>query len=394
MAVFDPKQRVRAAYRDLSEGNPQALLDLLGPDVVYTVIGTTKFSQTFRGRDEFLQRLAVPLTASLATPLVLDIHTLIAEGDRVAMQAAGRATLQSGAPYNNTYCFVFRFAGERVAEVTEYLDTALVTRAFAVPAERDALLRRMDLNMWEMFREIIRVGRGSELVETPQFHMAFTPTGTPFHNMVMVRDAVDAETLYGAIREFYVRRRRRFSIWTRAHADGVLEGELRARGFTEFTTMPGMVLLGDPGTRRNPAGLEIRAAVDDDGRRDYHQVTAAAYATYGAPREYADDAFASLESVCAPHVQGFVGYVHNEPAAAAAVYVTHGVAGIGWVGTVPAHRGHGFAEAVTWAAIREGFRRGAAFANLQASVMGRPIYERMGFRTPTEYRVLVGRVAD
>ena len=65
-------------------------------------------------------------------------------------------------------------------------------------------------------------------------------------------------------------------------------------------------------------------------------------------------------------------------------------AGIGWVGTVPEQRGHGYAEAVTWAAVREGFRRGAAFANLQASPMGRPIYERMGFITPTEYRVLFG----
>jgi len=31
---------------------------------------------------------------------------------------------------------------------------------------------------------------------------------------------------------------------------------------------------------------------------------------------------------------------------------------------------------------------GPFFANLQASPMGRPIYERMGFVTMTEYRVL------
>src|SRR5262245_50791429 len=149
MPTFAPKQVLRAAYADLSVGKTQTFVDLLTPDVVYTVIGTTKFSKTFRGRDEFVRRLAVPLTASLATPLVFDIQTLTADGDRVAMQATARSTLQSGAPYNNTYCFVFRFAGEHIAEVTEYLDTALVARAFAVPADRAALLRRMDLNMWE-----------------------------------------------------------------------------------------------------------------------------------------------------------------------------------------------------------------------------------------------------
>ena len=153
--------------------------------------------------------------------------------------------------------------------------------------------------------------------------------------------------------------------------------------------MPGMALLGDPGTRRKPEELKIRPAVDDAGRRDYLDVTAESYAVYGQQRETADDLFASLESVCAPHLQGLVGYVEGRPVAAAMAYVTHGVAGIGWVGVVSDARRKGYAEAVTWAAVREGFRRGGAFANLQASPMGQPVYERMGFSTPTQYRVWV-----
>jgi hypothetical protein len=157
----------------------------------------------------------------------------------------------------------------------------------------------------------------------------------------------------------------------------------------QIISMPAMALLGDPGTRCEPPGLEIRPTVDDQGRRDYLEITAEAYSTYQQPREMTEDAFAALESVYAPHLQGFVGYVEGKPVAAAAVYLTHGVAGIGWVGTLSAHRGHRYAEAVTWAAVREGFRRGAAFANLQASPMGRAVYERMGFITPSEYCVLI-----
>jgi hypothetical protein len=179
----------------------------------------------------------------------------------------------------------------------------------------------------------------------------------------------------------------------RAHADAPLEAELRAAGYETFASMPGMVLRDDPGTPCAPAGLEIRAAVDERGRDDFRQVSAAAYATYGAPAAYADDAFARRESVCAPHIQGFVGYAGGAPVAAAAVYVTHGVAGIGWVGCTPPARGHRYAEAVTWTALREGLRRGATFTNLQASPMGRPVYARMGFETPTEYRVLVPPLA-
>jgi hypothetical protein len=315
---------------------------------------------------------------------------MIAEGDRVAVQAEGRATLRSGAPYNNVYAFVFRFAGGRVAEVTEYLDTAYLTQAFGVPAERAALLRVMDLNMWEMFREIVRLGRGGQLVEHETFTMAVSPHGNFFHNMVMIRGPVDVGVLLAAVQDLYADHNRPFSIWTRPHADEAVEAALRERGFMQIIAMPAMALLGDPGTRCEPPGLEIRPVTDDRGRHDYLEVTAEAYAVYQQPRELTEDAFASLESVCAPHIQGFVGYVADAPVAAAAVYLTHGVAGIGWVGTLSAHRGQRYAEAVTWAAVREGFRRGATLASLQASPMGRPVYERMGFITPSEYRVFVG----
>lgn len=385
-----PVESVRRAFEEVGRGNPALLIELLAPDVVYTLIGTTPVSGVHRGRDAVLAEVFGPLLAALDGPLQFDIRGLLADGDHVVMQAAGHARLRSGAPYDNTYCMVFRFAAGRIAELTEYLDTQLVARAFAVPAGRDRLLRAMDLNCWEMFRDTVRLGRGGELLETPQFYLGYGPHGTIFHNMVMVRDAIDLDVLARAVQRFYLSRGVPFSIWTRAHADGELEAELRARGFETFTTMPGMALLGDPGTRCEPPELEIRAVADDGGRRDYLHVSATAYATYGAPPEYAEDVFAALDSICAPHIQGFVGYVDGAPAAAAAVYITHGVAGIGWVGTVPEQRRHGYAEAVTWAAIRAGFRRGGAFANLQASPMGRPIYERMGFITPTEYRVLFG----
>jgi len=253
-----------------------------------------------------------------------------------------------------------------------------------------ALLRRMDLNMWEMFRDIVRLGREGEIRETPGVTMCASPHGTSFYNMAMVRDAVDPDALLEKVRDFYVGPGRPFSVWTRAHADQALEAALQERGFMQLVAMPGMALLGDPGTHCDPPGLEIRPAVDDQGRRDYLRVTAEAYATFQQPTALTEDAFAALESVCAPHIQGFVGYVDGAAVAAAATYVTHGVAGIGWVGTVSGQRGHRYGEAVTWAAVREGFRRGATFANLQASPMGRPVYERMGFITPTEYRVWVG----
>jgi GNAT superfamily N-acetyltransferase len=255
--------------------------------------------------------------------------------------------------------------------------------------ERDRLLRLMDLNMWEMVREFSRTGRNTEVFETSELTMVAHPEGAFFNNVAFPRVAVDADTVMHTVGGFYLERGLAFALALREHADQELEAALVARGFRVPVHEPGMVLLRDPGTVCEPAGLEIRAAASDRERLDYLHVSAEAYATYGQSRAYSADIFATVESVCAPHLQGYVGYADGEPAAAAALYSSHGVAGIGWVGTVPDHRGHGYAEAVTWAVVREGFRRGAAFVNLQASPMGAPVYARMGFATPTAYHLLV-----
>jgi ketosteroid isomerase-like protein len=382
-------ERVRRAFGELGAGNPAALIDLLSPDVTYRVLGTTAFSGTFRGRDQLVSRVFAGLAGALATPLVITIDHIAEAGDRVYVEAHGRAMLHSGAPYDNTYCFAFRFAGEQAVEVTEYLDTHLLARAFGVPAERDALLDAMDHNLWAMVTATARSARGGEVHEVSGVTACLLPHAPAFHNSLLVRGRVDAPTVMAAGAATFESRGLPWSVWTRAHRDDALDRALVERGFHELVVTPAMALFGDPGTSCTPAGLEIRPAVDDGGRRDYGAVTAAAYAVYGMPAAVADDLFAALDSVSAPNVQGFVGYVGGTPVAAAMVVVSHGVAGINWVGCVEGHRGRRYAEAVTWRAVREGFRRGAAFASLQASPMGRPVYERMGFVTPSHYRILV-----
>lgn len=384
----DPVAQVRHAFDSVGRGDVAPLAALLADDVEYTLIGSTPLSGTHRGREAVVRHLFGPLSAALDGPLVFEIDRLLRDGDCVVMQARGHARLRSGAPYDNVYCLVFRFADAAVREVTEYLDTGLVQRAFGVPPDRAGLLRAMDLNCWEMYREIARGCPGSEVLETDRCTLLWSPHGTAFHNAVLVQAPMTVDEIDDATRRFHDGRGAA-SVWVRAHADQALEAALRARGYVTFTSMPGMALLGDPGTTCAPAELRIRAARDDRGRDDFRHVSAEAYATYGSPREYADDAFSRLASVSAPHLQAFVGYVDRAPVAAAALYLTHGAAGIGWVGCVPEARGRRYAEALTWRAVREGFRRGASFANLQASPMGRPVYERMGFLTATTYRVLV-----
>jgi ribosomal protein S18 acetylase RimI-like enzyme len=57
-----------------------------------------------------------------------------------------------------------------------------------------------------------------------------------------------------------------------------------------------------------------------------------------------------------------------------------GVSAIANVGVVPQARRRGIGEAMTGRALSDAVRAGCTAAYLQASAMGYPVYERMGFR--------------
>jgi uncharacterized protein len=130
MGAAENKELIRNMFAELSKGNGEAFLDTMADNVRFTIIGTSKFSGTFNGKQEFVNKVLMPLSAQLEGGLTITPNNFIAEGDYVAMQARGDSRTKSGGTYNNSYCQVFRVANGKVQEVTEYLDTELVTRAF------------------------------------------------------------------------------------------------------------------------------------------------------------------------------------------------------------------------------------------------------------------------
>jgi ketosteroid isomerase-like protein len=130
MGAAENKQLIQNMFAELSKGNANAFLASMADDVRFTLIGTTKYSGVFNGKQELINKLLAPLTAQLEGGIALTPDNFIAEGEYVAMQARGKANTKSGKSYNNTYCQVFRIVNGKVQEVTEYLDTELVTSAF------------------------------------------------------------------------------------------------------------------------------------------------------------------------------------------------------------------------------------------------------------------------
>jgi ketosteroid isomerase-like protein len=131
-----PKKRLEYVFGETAKGNGQPFLDSLAEDAEWTVIGSTGWSKTYRGKAAILSDLIAPLRRVLAPPRRTHAHHMIAEGNMVAVQGQGENITRDGRKYENTYCWVFAFRGGQIRSVTEYADTELIRSVLGDPASR------------------------------------------------------------------------------------------------------------------------------------------------------------------------------------------------------------------------------------------------------------------
>ena len=132
MGIAENKQVVLDFYEAGARGDMDACFALLADDVTWTNIGSTKFSGTYIGTQAIAEDLLGPLFSQLKAGISSQIERLTAEGDSVVAQTSGTAETMDGTPYNNTYCQVIRIRDGQIADVKEYMDTALIDSVFGV----------------------------------------------------------------------------------------------------------------------------------------------------------------------------------------------------------------------------------------------------------------------
>lgn len=248
--------------------------------------------------------------------------------------------------------------------------------------------RAAHLNLVESSRRLFELDSGAA-VEAGEGWMF--GAGTASHPVISnaafrVDDELDPEELLGRARGFFGTRRRGFAVWARAgtEEDRDLIAALERAGLRKVFAMPEMVLDRVPQPCPPPEGVELRGVSSPQEAADYWDVAADAYATNGFPEEVLAF-YDRSEGLWADGVAAFLAEVDGRPASIAMTIVNHGVAGIYWVGTRPEARGHGLGRVLTTAAVEAGLELGGELLSLQASPLGRPIYEQMGFETIYDY---------
>jgi hypothetical protein len=254
----------------------------------------------------------------------------------------------------------------------------------------DVEAQRVHLNLIESCRQLYELDPDAEVATGPGWVFGAGSATHPVISNAAFRGEDDADPgeLIARAREFFSARGRGFSVWARdgVAADRDLFAAAEAAGLQDVYAMPEMVLRAPVEEPPLAPGAELRRLASAEQAADYWRVATASYASLGFPAEvfagYSDHAPLLRDNVAA-----FLAYLDGEPVAIAMTIVSDGVAGIYWVGTLEAARGRGLGHAVTAAATNAGFALGAELASLQASPMGRLIYEAMGYETIFDYRM-------
>ncbi|MDD5493990.1 MAG: hypothetical protein PHG36_04870 [Dehalococcoidia bacterium] len=254
------------------------------------------------------------------------------------------------------------------------------------------MLRLSDLNLAEFYCESAHWMPGAEVVQKQDAVYILSPQDFPGCNLVVnlsLESNEAPEEFISRARAFYNGRKKAFVGHLRGHRDQEIIRYCRDNKIFIPREPPGMVLDEPVKDTSMPAGAELHWVDNEKELQAYREVIGEAFESLAFPREATESYFDHAQRVISPHVILAVVYLDKEPAAVALAMLTHGIAGIYWVGTTSKTRGKGLAGYCTREVSNAAFQLGARKVVLQASEFGRPVYLRLGYREFTSYPFIV-----
>ncbi len=250
-------------------------------------------------------------------------------------------------------------------------------------------LARCDGNYFEAWRRLGRLSDAGEVRDFEGLTLVATGLRIEWANIAFItRKLTDPMASIAAIEAFFDSRGAPFIVRIREGVDTATEAELHTAGLAFSDIVPGM-FLADAAACQGPEvdGLGVERVTGGEPMEQWLTVVCE---SFGLPRDAADTFFGPRYFLD-PEIENYLGTIAGDAVATSTLLMSHGIAGVHNVGTLATHRRRGIGEALTAHAVRRGAEMGCRSANLQASDMGRPVYERMGFKLIAPYRTFLRR---
>ncbi len=125
MTAAETKVLVQQFFDALNAGDAETIANSYTPDGSIQTMGNTLISGVFN-REQILQS-AAGIFDVFPKGLTFTVLGMVAEGNKVAVEATSEGEHVSGQIYTNEYHFLFEFRGDKVLRLKEYMDTEQVT---------------------------------------------------------------------------------------------------------------------------------------------------------------------------------------------------------------------------------------------------------------------------
>ena len=250
--------------------------------------------------------------------------------------------------------------------------------------DRTEILARADANYYRSWSLLTSGAPGHELVEQDGLLLTSGKHNYPTFNLAYFwKSNRPLEERLDEVRAYFARKARPYFVRFRVGGVPGIEKALAGSGFViaDEADVPAMVHTSLP-AHEPPGRLRI---VTCRTKRELANWSRTMAAGYSIPEALAQS-FTTPVSSGRLDYELYLGYAGRVAVATSGLVLNNGVAGVYLVATLPQHRRHGYGEQMTLHAMHRGQQRGALFASLQSSVMGLPVYRRMGFDEAGSYR--------
>ncbi len=119
------KTIVRDFFAALNAGDVDAIVNAYADDGCVQTMGSTLISGTFSKPE--IAASAGAIFEVFPEGLKFEIHDMVAEGEKVAVEAVSEGEHVSGQTYSNEYHFLFEFRDGKLLKLKEYMDTEMIT---------------------------------------------------------------------------------------------------------------------------------------------------------------------------------------------------------------------------------------------------------------------------
>jgi ketosteroid isomerase-like protein len=130
MSIEKNKRTIEKYFEAVNRGDKDAILEVLTDDFVFKGMGRHPDWMRYQWGREAFADAPRDMSTKMKKPIVMNLRGMIAEDDRVAVQADSYAEMNNGKLYDNAYHFVFTFENDKIRSVLEYCCTYTVFDVF------------------------------------------------------------------------------------------------------------------------------------------------------------------------------------------------------------------------------------------------------------------------